>query len=125
MNPNSSFSDPSPAWSNRNSGVESVGNCNSSGAFNRTPVRLGPPSWKQPCVVESDHATRHYKTIPVVPIPLDSWLRVVSIDEKKVDLIMPVFCRIETEFLYPNDSSIGATLNRPVRRSPHGVNARS
>jgi hypothetical protein len=71
--------------------------------------------------VEHDDATGNYVSAPVIPVPLNSEFRVITVDEQKFDLIAPLFCSVEAEFLNPDDASIVAALKRSVRGALHGI----
>ena len=91
----------------------------------RSQIRLGPPTRQYARIVEGDQTTGQDEWMPLIPIPLDSWLGVVTIYKQKINLIMPISCRVKAELLDPDDSSIAATPNRSVCRSPGGVDTRS
>jgi hypothetical protein len=71
--------------------------------------------------MESDHATRDDVFMPVIPIPLNPWFRVITIHKQKVYFIVPICYRLEAKFVYPNNTPIVNLTYCPVCYAFHSV----
>ena len=67
------------------------------------------------------HATGPYKSTPVPPIPLDSLLRVVSVNKQQIDQLIPPHDRFVAEFLNPNHFSTVTTSNSSPGDTLHEI----
>jgi hypothetical protein len=85
--------------------------------FYGAPIRPSPAVWKHRGVMKCNHAAGNYKWVPVVPIPLNTFFRVVSIQKEEVNLMPPANDGVEAEFFDPNDRSVSAIFDYSVSRS--------
>ena len=88
------------------------------------PIWLGPPTPEYRGVMERNDAARDYKWMPVIPISLDTFFRVVSIEKKKIDAVPPLANGIKAEFFDPDYSPVATSANQTLGRPLHGIDTR-
>jgi len=56
--------------------------------------------------MEGNYPSSDNILMPIIPIPLDPGLRVITINEQKIDLFKPLLYSLEAEFVYPSYAPI-------------------
>src|ERR1700728_3989744 len=75
-------------------------------------VRACPAIGEKACVVKNHDATGLDERAPIVPVLLNSGIRVVAINENEVERCYPFADSVEAEFFDPRDSCARATFDR-------------
>src|SRR5205823_3052561 len=74
-------------------------------------VGRGPAVREQTRVVESDDAFGDEKRRPVVPVMFDGFFAMITVDQKKIDRLLPSASSILAERFHPDSASLARGIN--------------
>src|SRR5580765_124798 len=93
--------------------------------FDRPILRRGPAILENSRVVQNHCSAGSHKAAPFLPIALYGRLRVISINQKQIDRLLPFPHRILAEFFDPENSSARTAVDSPLRHAFYKIKRRN